>query len=60
MKLEIKLSNEELITRIKKHSRQQVIPIRKIMISKKQKKKNDRRSWKKDLLSKEAIPLYNI
>jgi hypothetical protein len=57
MKIEIKLSKEELVTRIKKHSREQIIPNRKIMMSKKQKQKNDRRSWKKDLLSKEATPL---
>lgn len=52
MKIEIKLSKEEIISRIKKHSRKNVIPINKIFISKKQKQRDDRRSWKRDLLPK--------
>jgi hypothetical protein len=52
MKIEISLSKEEKISRIKKHSRNIKIPLNKVMMSKKQKQKNDRRSWKKDLLSK--------
>lgn len=50
MKVEIKLSKEELISRIKKHSRKTVIPKNKIYVSKKQKQRDDRRSWKRDLL----------
>lgn len=49
MKIEIKLSEKEILTRIKKHSREIRIPTNKVMISKKQKQKADRRSWKRDL-----------
>lgn len=49
MKIEIKFSKEEIISRIKKNSREIIIPRNKIMISKKQRQKTDRRSWKRDL-----------
>ena len=52
------LTAEELISRIKKHSRSIKIPKNKIFISKKQKQKNDRRSWKRDL-SKSTTLLVN-
>ena len=41
MKIEIKLSEKEIITRIRKHSREIKIPRNKIMISKKQKQKDN-------------------
>lgn len=58
--MENKISKEELVSRIKKHSRQIIIPKNKIFLSKKEKQKRDRRSWRKDLHSKQAIPLICI
>jgi hypothetical protein len=58
--MENKLTKEELVSRIKKHSRVTVIPKNKIILSKKEKQKRDRRSWRKDLHSKQAIPLIYI
>jgi hypothetical protein len=60
MKIEEKIPIEEIVTRIKKHSRQIIIPKNRIICSKKQKQKDDRRSWKRDLQIKVTIPVNYI
>ena len=49
MKLEIRISKDELASRVKRNSRGIRIPAQKVIQNKKHKVLNDRKSWRKEV-----------